>query len=160
MMEGMNPAASEFLALPDPVHLASVASRLIAAAILGGLVGAERESVGKAPGLPTHMLVALGAAVFVVAPAEAGLGQGDVGRIIQGIAAGIGFIGAGAILKRTDRQEIHGLTTAASIWLTAAVGVAVAVGPFWLPALCVACALLILRVLGAIERRLGPTSNR
>jgi len=142
------------LSLPDLAHLADVALRLVAAAVLGGFVGAERERVGKAAGLRTHMIVALGAAMFVLAPAEAGLAQGDTSRIIQGIAAGIGFIGAGTILKRADRQEIHGLTTAAGIWLTAAIGVAAAVGPLWLPALCVACALLILLVLGAIERRL------
>ena len=104
------------------------------------------------------MIVALGAAMFVLAPAEAGLAQGDTSRIIQGIAAGIGFIGAGTILKRSDRQEIHGLTTAAGIWLTASIGVAAAVGPLWLPALCVVLALVILFVLGAIERRVdgGP----
>jgi putative Mg2+ transporter-C (MgtC) family protein len=61
------------------------------------------------------MLVSLGTALFVVAPAEAGIGEGDTGRILQGIAAGIGFIGAGTILKRADREEIQGLTTAASI---------------------------------------------
>ena len=66
------------------------------------------------------MLVALGAALFVIAPAQAGLGAGDLGRIIQGVAAGIGSIGAGTILKLTDREEIKGLTTAASIWPTAA----------------------------------------
>jgi putative Mg2+ transporter-C (MgtC) family protein len=99
------------------------------------------------------MLVALGAALFVLGPVEAGLGEGDTGRIIQGIAAGIGFIGAGTILKRADREEIQGLTTAASIWLTAAVGVAAAVGPIWLPAMCVVCALLILSAQALLQRR-------
>ena len=146
--------ADAALSLPDLAHLIDVAVRLVAAAVLGGFVGAERERVGKAAGLRTHMIVALGAAMFVLAPAEAGLAQGDTSRIIQGIAAGIGFIGAGTILKRADRQEVHGLTTAAGIWLTAAIGVAAAVGPLWLPALCVLCALVILFVLGAIERRL------
>jgi len=152
------PAADAALSLPDIAHLADVAVRLVAAAVLGGFVGAEREREGKAAGLRTHMIVALGAAMFVLAPAEAGLAQGDTSRIIQGIAAGIGFIGAGTILKRSDRQEIHGLTTAAGIWLTASIGVAAAVGPLWLPALCVVLALVILFVLGAIERRVdgGP----
>jgi putative Mg2+ transporter-C (MgtC) family protein len=156
----MAPGTDAFLNLPELSHVGTVALRLVAAVLLGGLVGAEREWVGKAAGLRTHMLVALGAALLVLAPAEAGLGDGDRGRIIQGIAAGIGFIGAGAILKRTDQQEIHGLTTAASIWLTAAVGVAVAVGPLWLPALTVVCALLILFVLGAIEQKVGARRNR
>jgi putative Mg2+ transporter-C (MgtC) family protein len=149
----MDPGADNLLNVPELGQVARVASRLIAAAVLGGLVGAERESVGKAAGLRTHMLVSLGAAMFVLAPATAGLGAGDVGRIIQGIAAGIGFIGAGTILKRADREEIQGLTTAAGIWLTAAIGVAVAVGPLWLPAVCVVCALLILYAFAAIGRR-------
>ena len=104
----MNPGTEEFVNLPELTHLARVALRLVAAALLGGLVGAEREWVGKAAGLRTHMLVSLGAAMFVLAPAEAGLGEGDTSRIIQGIAAGIGFIGAGTILKRSDREEIRG----------------------------------------------------
>ena len=156
----MNTGAEEFLNLPELAHFVRVALRLAAAAVLGGLVGAEREWVGKAAGLRTHMLVALGAAVFVLAPSEGGLGEGDIGRIIQGIAAGIGFIGAGTILKRTDRNEIKGLTTAAGIWLTAAVGVAAAVAPLWLPALGVACAVVILYALAAIERKFGTPSSQ
>lgn len=151
----MNPGTDAFLSLPEFTHLGTVVLRLIAAVLLGGLVGAEREWVGKAAGLRTHMLVALGAALFVLAPAEAGFGEGDRGRIIQGIAAGIGFIGAGTILKRADREEIEGLTTAASIWMTAAIGIGVAVGPVWLPVVCAVCALLILYVLAEIERRFG-----
>jgi len=151
----MNPEAGEFLSVPALSHLAMVSLRLVAAALLGGFIGAEREWVGKPAGLRTHMLVSLGAALFVLAPTEAGLAEGDRGRIIQGIVAGIGFIGAGAILKRADRDEIHGLTTAASIWLTAGIGVAAAVGPLWVPVVCVVCAVLILYVLGITERRKG-----
>jgi putative Mg2+ transporter-C (MgtC) family protein len=151
----MNPGTTEFLHLPDAAHLAFVGLRLATAAVLGGLVGAEREWVGKSAGLRTHMLVSLGAALFVLAPAEGGLAEGDTSRIIQGIAAGIGFIGAGTILKRADRDEIQGLTTAATIWLTAAIGVAVAVGPIWLPVGCAFGTLLILYVLGVVERKLG-----
>ena len=105
------PGVDAALSLPPLAHLADVAFRLMAAVVLGGCVGAERERVGKAAGLRTHMIVALGAAMFVLGPAEAGLAAGDTSRIIQGIAAGIGFIGAGTILKQADRQEIHGLTT-------------------------------------------------
>ena len=141
--------------LPHVSVVLRVVVRLLAAALLGGLLGAERESVGKAAGLRTHMLVALGAALFVISPAAAGLGEGDLGRIIQGIAAGIGFIGAGTILKLTDREEIRGLTTAASIWLTAAIGVAAAVAPLWVPIVGGICAWLILYVLGQVEVRIG-----
>jgi putative Mg2+ transporter-C (MgtC) family protein len=147
------PGADTFLSIPALPHVADVAFRLIAAVLLGGFVGAEREWVGKAAGLRTHMIVALGAALFVLAPKEAGLAEGDTSRIIQGVAAGIGFIGAGTILKRIETTEIVGLTSAATIWLTAAIGVAVAVGPLWLPALCVVCALVILFVLAALEQR-------
>jgi putative Mg2+ transporter-C (MgtC) family protein len=150
----MNPGTDEFLTLPDLAHVGRIALRLMMAAVLGGLVGAERESMGKAAGLRTHMLVALGAALLIIAPAEAGVGEGDIGRIIQGIAAGIGFIGAGTIVKRHDRGDVEGLTTAASIWMTAALGVAVAVGPVWLPVVSVVAALLILFALQGIERKL------
>lgn len=147
--------ADGFLSVPDTRVMAVVVIRLVTAGLLGGLLGAEREAVGKAAGLRTHMLVALGAALFVIAPDQAGLGAGDLGRIIQGVAAGIGFIGAGTILKLTDRQEIKGLTTAASIWLTAAIGIAAAVGPLWVPLVCAACAWVVLSVLPNLEARIS-----
>jgi putative Mg2+ transporter-C (MgtC) family protein len=145
--------ADELFSVPNARVVAIVVVRLVTAALLGGLLGAEREAVGKAAGLRTHMLVALGAALFVIAPDQAGLATGDLGRIIQGVAAGIGFIGAGTILKLTDREEIKGLTTAASIWLTAAIGIAAAVGPLWVPVVGAACAWVVLSVLGNLEAR-------
>ena len=140
-----------FLMVPDIERVAVIGFRLITAAILGGLLGAERASIGKAAGLRTHMLVALGAALFVVAPQAAGLPEGALGGIIQGVAAGIGFLGAGTILKVVDRQEILGLTTAASIWLTAAIGISTAIAPLWLSTLSAACAWVILYALARIE---------
>ena len=151
----MDLVTDELFRVPDARQMGIVIIRLVAAALLGGLLGAERESEGKAAGLRTHMLVGLGAALFVIAPHQAGMAEGDVGRIIQGVAAGIGFIGAGTILKLTDREEIQGLTTAASIWLTAAIGVAAAVGPLWVPLLCAASAWVILYALGKVENRLS-----
>ena len=145
----------DFVHIPAAADVLRVVVRLLAAAALGGLIGAEREWVGKAAGLRTHMLVALGSALFVLAPLEAGVSEGDVGRIVQGIAAGIGFIGAGTILKRTDTDEIQGLTTAASVWLTAGIGVTVALGRVWIAVICAVCAWMILFVLGVIERRRG-----
>ena len=141
--------------LPTINHTIVIIIRIVTAAVLGGVLGAEREAVGKAAGLRTHMLVALGAALFVIGPQQAGLGEGDLGRIIQGIAAGIGFIGAGTIIKRKDGEEITGLTTAASIWLTASIGVLAAVAPLWLPILGVVCAWAVLHLLGRIENRMG-----
>ena len=147
----MEPIADQLFSVPGPQQTIVVIVRLVTAGLLGGLLGAERESGGKPAGLRTHMLVALGAALFVVAPSQAGLAVGDISRIIQGVAAGIGFIGAGTILKLTEREEIKGLTTAASIWLTAAIGIAAGVGPLWVPLVCAACAWVILNVLGKVE---------
>lgn len=151
----MDLIADELFHVPETRQAVIVTVRLVTAALLGGLLGAERESEGKAAGLRTHMLVALGAALFVIAPYQAGLSEGDLGRIIQGVAAGIGFIGAGTILKLTDREEIQGLTTAASIWLTAAIGIAAAVGPLWVALVCATCAWVILYVLGKVQSWIG-----
>jgi putative Mg2+ transporter-C (MgtC) family protein len=143
-------------AWPDTAHAVRVTLRLLLAAVLGGVIGLEREITGKAAGLRTHMLVALGAAVFTLAPHEAGMTIADLSRVFQGLIAGIGFLGAGAILKLPSDQRILGLTTAASIWLTAAIGAAVAVGALWLPVLAVSLALVILLVVRKIT---GPESS-
>jgi putative Mg2+ transporter-C (MgtC) family protein len=141
-----------WLDLPDSAYLARVTWRLGSAAVLGGLIGVEREWVGKAAGLRTHMTVALASAAFVLIAIETGSGPGDVSRVIQGVAAGIGFIGAGTILKRQTEQGIQGLTTAATVWLTAAVGVAAGAGHAGLAFVCVAAAWLILAALLGVER--------
>jgi putative Mg2+ transporter-C (MgtC) family protein len=143
----------DLFTLPEPMDLLSVAVRLIVAVVLGGLLGYEREREGKDAGLRTHMLVALGAAMFTIAPLQAGMSISDLSRVVQGIAAGIGFIGAGTILKLTDQKQIHGLTTAAGIWLTAAIGVAVGSGLLWIPILGVVLALLILSALMYVGKR-------
>ena len=156
----MEPIADQLFSVPGPQQTIVVIVRLVTAGLLGGLLGAERESGGKPAGLRTHMLVALGAALFVVAPSQACLPDGYMGSIIQGVAAGIGFIGAGTILKLTEREEIKGLTTAASIWLTAAIGIAAGVGPLWVPLVCAACAWVILNVLGKVESRMARRDQR
>lgn len=102
--------------------------RLILALLLGGIIGLERELSGKPAGLRTHMLVCLGTCFFMAVPERSGMPLADLSRIIQGITAGIGFLGAGTIIKHEDKSKIEGLTTAASIWFTAAVGVAVGLG--------------------------------
>jgi putative Mg2+ transporter-C (MgtC) family protein len=143
--------------VPDLDQFLRVFARLAVAALLGGVLGLERQLEGKAAGLRTHMLVALGTALFTVAPIEAGMAIADLSRVIQGIAAGIGFVGAGTILKLTDQQQIKGLTTAASLFLTAAVGMAVGTGRLWLPVVGVFLAFCILHGLGVIERRSGQS---
>jgi putative Mg2+ transporter-C (MgtC) family protein len=140
------------LGLPNLAQLGLVTLRLVVAAVLGGLIGAEREWVGKAAGLRTHMMVSLGACLFVLVPIETGIGEGDLTRVIQGIATGIGFIGAGTILKREEANQIQGLTTAATIWLTGAVGIAVGAGQMWLGIVCAIGAWVILYILTGLDR--------
>lgn len=119
---------SDFADLPGVAEVTQVVLRLLLAALLGGLVGFQRERVGKAAGLRTHMLVALGAAFFVMIPSQAGMPLADLSRVLQGVITGMGFLGAGTILKRPEEEHIEGLTTAAGIWLTAAVGCAAGMG--------------------------------
>jgi putative Mg2+ transporter-C (MgtC) family protein len=145
------------IGVPDWPRLVLIAARLLAAVVLAGFVGLEREMRGEDAGLRTHMLVSLGAALFTVIPLEiaAHLGERiDTAELIKGIAAGIGFLGAGAILKRSEHARIHGLTTAASIWATAAIGLAAGAG--WIGAAAVATLFcwIILRVLRAVDRML------
>lgn len=118
----------EFSDLGDAEDVTIIALRLLVAAVLGGLLGYERETVGASAGLRTHMLVSVGSALFVLIPLQAGMTIQDLSRVLQGVTAGIGFLGAGAILKQHDRNDIRGLTTAASIWMTAAIGVAAGMG--------------------------------
>ena len=143
----------DLLARPDLSDIADISLKLLISAVLGGIVGAEREAVGKAAGLRTHMMVSLGATLFVLGPVEAGTSAGDMTRVIQGIATGIGFVGAGTILKRKDQDQIDGLTTAATIWFTGAIGIAVGLGRAWLAVICAVTAWVILAIIPRIESR-------
>lgn len=134
----------EFSDLNDPEHMTRVAVRLIVAALLGGLLGYQREQSGKAAGVRTHMLVAVGAALFVIAPEQVGYDGDDISRVIQGIVTGIGFLGAGTIIKGGSARDVKGLTTAAGIWLTAAIGVAAGLGREFAALICTAFTLCIL----------------
>jgi putative Mg2+ transporter-C (MgtC) family protein len=104
--------------------------RLLIAALLGGLLGINRQIEHKAAGLRTHMLVSLASALFTVVPLLGGSHLDHVTRVIQGVAAGIGFLGGGTILQLNEQQKVKGLTTAAGIWLAAAVGVSAGAGWF------------------------------
>ena len=128
--------------------------RLVTAMFLGAIIGVQRERIGKPAGLRTHMLVAMGSALFVLGSSTAGMSMEGLSRVIQGLATGIGFIGAGAILKLLDQREIEGLTTAAGIWMTAAVGVAAGMGRIGLASLSVILAWIVLAVLGRVEAAL------
>ena len=137
----------EFTDICDGASILSIVVRLLVAVVLGGVLGWERESVGAPAGLRTHMLVSLGSALFVLIPLQAGMKMEDLSRVLQGVTAGIGFLGAGAILKQRDRNDVRGLTTAASIWLTAALGVAAGMGREATALLSTLFALVILAIL-------------
>ena len=137
----------EFTDIGDGAGIVRIVVRLLVAVVLGGVLGWERESVGAPAGLRTHMLVSLGSALFVLIPLQAGMKMEDLSRVLQGVTAGIGFLGAGAILKQRDRNDVRGLTTAASIWLTAALGVAAGMGREATALLSTVFALVILAIL-------------
>jgi putative Mg2+ transporter-C (MgtC) family protein len=140
--------------LPDTRGLVRIIIRLLASTLLGAVIGYQRESVGKPAGLRTHILVSLGTTAFVLGCAEAGMSMDGLSRVIQGIVTGIGFIGAGSILKLSEERDIQGLTTAAGIWMTAAVGVGVGLGMLGVAILSTLLTLITLALLGSWEYRL------
>jgi len=135
--------------------------RLTIAVFLGGIVGAERQLAGHSAGLRTHVMVALGSAVFTLAGiATAGGDLHQVTRVIQGVAAGVGFLGAGAILRMDGDTKVKGLTTAGSIWVAAAMGTSAGLGEYALAASATIASLLVLVVLRPFSRRLDDYSQR
>ena len=147
--------ANDFADLDAP-QAARIGVRLIFAAVLGGVIGFERETQGKPAGMRTHMLVAIGAALFVVVVQQPDGSAADVSRVIQGVVAGIGFLGAGSILSARREEDIKGLTTAASIWLTAAIGVAAGLGREITAVLATLLALAVLAALPWLAGRAFP----
>jgi putative Mg2+ transporter-C (MgtC) family protein len=141
--------------LPDARRLTHVLIRLLAATVLGAIIGVQRERAGKPAGLRTHMLVTVGTAVFVLACSGVGMSLDGLSRVIQGIITGIGFIGAGSILKLDRERDIQGLTTAAGVWMTAAVGVAVGLGSLGVALLSTLFTLVILSFAKRYEPRIG-----
>ncbi len=124
----VNTVGAEFSDVADVEQITRLLVRLLLAAVLGGVLGYEREQKGKAAGVRTHMLVAMGAALFVLVPQQGGMQLADMSRVIQGVVAGIGFLGAGAIIKNQSEENVQGLTTAAGVWMTAAIGIACGLG--------------------------------
>ena len=143
---------SDFADLPGIAEVTQIVLRMLLAALLGGLVGFQRERIGKSAGLRTHMLVSLGSAFFVMIPYQAGMSIADLSRVMQGIMTGVGFLGAGTILKRETDEQIEGLTTAAGLWLTAAVGSAAGMGREASAVLGTVLALLILAFLPRVKQ--------
>ena len=123
--------------------------RLLLATALGAAVGLEREYRQKPAGLRTNILIAVGSALFTILSVEMTKGVGDTSRVAGQIVTGIGFLGGGAIVRSGD--AIHGMTTAATIWVNAAIGVAAGMGQFALATLVTALTLVVLVVLPPIE---------
>jgi putative Mg2+ transporter-C (MgtC) family protein len=146
-----------------PTDTAALALRLALATFLGAAVGLNREMSLKPAGLRTHALVSLGAALLTYVGLQFGRPTGDMAaasRIVQGIVAGIGFVGGGAILHQSNGRPVHGLTTAASVWIVAATGVAVGAG-LWRGATLAVVLTLILLTIGhtidsAVRKAGGP----
>ena len=143
--------------VPHADQLVRAGLRMVAALIIGTVIGLQRELSHKPAGLRTHLLVALGTTLLVVAAVNSNMKSADVSRVIQGLITGIGFLGGGTILKLTQEHEIRGLTTAAGIWLTAAASVAAGLGEFADAFIGVFFALIVLTVVGKLG---GPRLDR
>ena len=145
---------------PHAEAMVRLSVRLIVAMIFGAVIGIQRERAGKPAGLRTHMMVALGAAVFVIASGEFGMNPDSIYRVIQGLVTGIGFLGAGAILKLYEKRAVEGLTTAAGIWMTAALGVAVGLGRFGLALVATLLAWMTLSLVRQLEHILNRGNRK
>ncbi|MEO8011694.1 MAG: MgtC/SapB family protein [Dokdonella sp.] len=147
---------AEFSDATDIAELTRLSVRLLMAALLGAILGFEREQQGKAAGVRTHMLVSVGSAIFVLIPLQIGVQPAELTRVIQGMVTGVGFIGAGMILKSEHESRVHGLTTAAGLWMTSAIGMTAGLGQETSALLCTVLALIVFatvpRVLKLVDR--------
>jgi putative Mg2+ transporter-C (MgtC) family protein len=132
--------------LTDP----EIVRRLLLAACVGGLLGAEREVRHKSAGFRTNILIGMGSAVFTMMSIAISAERGDPGRIAAQIVTGIGFLGAGTILR--TRNGVHGLTTAATVWVNAALGIAAGAGEYHLAVIGALITMAVLLILHPIER--------
>lgn len=137
----------------------SIISRLCLALVVGAIIGLDRELRHKSAGLRTHMLVSLGSAIFVIISLQVGTEdtyQNELSRVIQGIAAGVGFLGGGVILREgqgdTMSAEVRGLTSAAAIWVAAALGIAAGCGLWQLAISGAVLAWLVLSLFKKLEK--------
>jgi putative Mg2+ transporter-C (MgtC) family protein len=139
------------LEAPTDFRLLDLTTRLVVACLLGAILGMEREVHRKAAGLRTNALIAFGSALFTIIGMEMATSGADPSRVASTIVTGIGFLGAGAIL-RTGRN-VQGLTTAATIWVNAAIGMAVGTGAYGLGVSAAVITLVVLWIVGVLERR-------
>ena len=149
---------AEFSDVHDLGQLVRILLRMVLALAVGCALGYERESHGKAAGVRTHMLVAMGSALFVLLPEQLGVSAADLSRVVQGLVAGVGFLCAGTILKSgaSGAEQVHGLTTAAGLWLTAAIGMACGMGLGVTALIATALAMVVF----ALVPRFNPASEQ
>lgn len=147
---------------PIVSFLSDIVLPLISAVLLGGIVGWERESGDKPAGLRTHMMVSLGAAVFTLSALRTIVdyqsAAGDPSRIVMGVATGIGFLGAGSIIRTSG--EVHGITTAAGIWVVGAIGACCGAGYYSIAIVAVLLSVIVLSVVRNVEHRAGNSSHQ
>ncbi len=158
MLDGS--AFSEVTQSIPSAYLIRICIRLCVALVAGGLIGLQRELTHKPAGLRTHMLLALGTALIVITAEVSGMSKSDLSRVIQGLVTGIGFLGGGAILKLTAEHEIHGLTSAAGLWITAAASAAAGLGQLALALLGVCLGLVVLAAFISVEKSLGRRASQ
>ncbi|MGB8689620.1 MAG: MgtC/SapB family protein [Microcoleus sp.] len=146
--------------LLSPDHWLGILLRLCLALLVGGIIGWERQLRRKPAGFRTHMLVSMGSALFVLIPLAMGKnenGRDAIERVIQGIASGVGFLGAGEILRQSKQErgevEVHGLTSAAAIWVSAALGTAAGCGLWQIALIGALLSLFVLKVVKEWECR-------
>ena len=132
-------------------EMTTLITRLVVAGLLGGIIGLEREFRAKIAGTRTHLLVAVGAALMMIVSRYGFDGQGDPARVAAQIVSGIGFLGAGAII--VNKRAVHGLTTAAGIWVSAGIGMATASGMYAISVATTVISLIGLEVVGWIFRK-------
>ncbi|MEH2465077.1 MgtC/SapB family protein [Nostoc sp.] len=150
--------------MPNTYYLATndwlnISLRLCIALLIGAIIGLERQIKRKPAGLRTHMLVSLGSAMFILIIIQTGGSQSSpdaLSHVIQGIAAGVGFLGAGEIVRQSSQKsqqpEIHGLTSAAAIWVSAALGIAAGCGLWQLGLIGALLTFLVLKVFKRLEK--------
>ncbi|MEB3359224.1 MAG: MgtC/SapB family protein [Synechococcales bacterium] len=144
---------TKMLSLLDPMPWSELFLRLGCALLAGAVIGAEREGKDKPAGLRTNMLASFGSAMFVLISIQTGAAQQNlevISRVIQGVVAGIGFLGAGTIMRH---REIQGLTSAAAVWVSASLGVAASCGLWQLSLAGAAITWLVLRVIERFEKK-------
>ena len=147
----------------EPAYAVRVVVRLIVASVLGAVLGFVRLVEKKQARIRTHMLVAIGAALFAIAAVEAGDKHPHLTPVIQGVAVGVGFLGTGLIIKHETQkprdESIHGLNSAAAIWLTAGTGIAVGAGLLWVALLSTVLTSTFMLLSHGIESKVEKTED-